>query len=51
MHERYWSDDLLAALTAERLTRLDCRTAPIAEHESLPKLFRPVASLQNTYNS
>jgi hypothetical protein len=51
LHERHWSDDLLAALAAKRLTWLYCRAASIAEHEFLPELFRHVCSLQNTYNS
>jgi hypothetical protein len=35
LHERDWTDELFAALTAKRLPRLNCTAASIAEHDAL----------------
>jgi hypothetical protein len=51
LHDRHGPDDLLAALAAKPLARLNCCAASIAEHEFLPELFRFAAALQNTYNN
>jgi hypothetical protein len=52
LYERYWSDDLLAALAAKSLARLHGITASIAEHQFLLDLAPtpPDSSPQDTYN-
>jgi hypothetical protein len=50
LHERHWTDDLLATLAAKSLTRLHCCAASIAEHEFLPVNHAARISPQDTYN-